>query len=135
MKNNIFTFKGYFLYSLFLDVIAYIWYKNIFFRIEEVGFGVKQHFILIAVNVCVFLFNYAISGNFALNPNSALMTTFLSNGIFVIVSWYKYVKGEDSYEGYYSQKIEADARNYSKTASEQIFGRINEYLEKQGKHN
>lgn len=99
MKNNIFTFKGYFLYSLFLDVIAYIWYKNIFFRIEEVGFDVKQHFLLIAISACVFLINYAIAGNYALNPNSALMTTFLTYGIFVIVSWYKYVKSACNWIG------------------------------------
>lgn len=92
MKRNTLDFKEYIFYSLMLNIIAYLIYRNIFFKTIGKLSVSESHGVLGGIVLIVFLINFAITGSWGKNENSVTATTILSYGLYTFVAYAKSIQ-------------------------------------------
>lgn len=91
MKQNTLSFKEYILNTLFWNLIAYIWYKNIFFTPIKGCSNATSHLILGGIILLLFVINLGISGGWGKNEKSIIATTVLSYGVYAFITYSRYL--------------------------------------------
>jgi len=92
MKRNTLDFKEFIYYSLMLNIIAYLIYRNIFFKTIGNLTVSESHGVLGGIVLIVFLINLAITGSWGKNEKAVMTTTILSYGIYTFVAYAKFMK-------------------------------------------
>lgn len=92
MKRNTLNFKEFTIYSLFLNIIVYLVYRNIFFKtIGNLSIG-GSHGVLGMIILVAFIVNLAVTNSWGKNEIAVLATTFLPYGIYTYIAYARYVK-------------------------------------------
>ena len=92
MKRNTLNFKEFITYSLFLNIIAYLVYRNIFFKTIGNLSITGSHGVLGLIVLIVFIINLAITGSWGKNEKAVLATTLLPYGIYTYLACSKFFK-------------------------------------------
>lgn len=92
MKRNTLDFKEFIFYSLLMNIIAYLIYRNIFFKAIGNLTVSESHGVLGGIVLIVFLINLAITGDWGKNEKAVMATTILSYGIYTFVAYAKLMK-------------------------------------------
>lgn len=91
MKQNTFNFKEYVFNSLFWNLVAYIWYRNVFFTSIKGCSVATSHLILGGIILSVFVLNILFSGGLGKDEKSVIATTLLPYGIYAFVTYSQYL--------------------------------------------
>ena len=91
MRQNTLNFKEYILNTLFWNLVAYIWYRNVFFTSIKGCSVAKSHLILGGIILLVFVFNLLLSGGWGKNERSIVATILLAYGIYAFLTYSTYL--------------------------------------------
>lgn len=92
MRSNNLSFKEFIIYSLFANIIAYLVYRNIFFKTIGDLSVAGSHGVLGMIVLIAFIVNLAITGSWGKNEKAVLAVTLLSYGIYTYIAYSKSIK-------------------------------------------
>lgn len=92
MKKNTLNFKEFIVYSLLVNIIAYLIYRNMFFKTIGRMSIAGSHAIMLIIVFGVFLVNLAITSGWGKNEKAVMATTVLSYGIYTFIAYSKLIR-------------------------------------------
>jgi len=92
MRRNTLSIKEFLIYSLYVNIVVYLFYRNILF-IAIWGLSIAgSHGILGLIITIAFVFNLAIAGRWGRNKKAAIAVTLIPYGVYTFIAYSKYMK-------------------------------------------